>query len=366
MRQNATVPIWNGEMWIYRPYVDGAQKKYTSRKPNKAGESEVRRKYSNALAGNDPSKVRIDKAWPDYLADKASRVGVKSGCYIMAESVGRVQILPRLKNRKVSSITEQDWQDVIYKAKPIHKSKAVLSKKYLMNIRGEIKMFCRYAKKKGYIAERPEDLDIPKTAPTIGKQILQTDALRGFLSDSGSDWYIHLWQLMATSGLRPGEAYGLQRADVENGLITVKRSINKSGTITPGKNENAPRTFVQKPIDSDIIFKQLAMLSENKILSPWLFCDEDGMKPNPIVISHRWDEYRKRFPYRVTQYGLRHTFVSHNQNVLPDALMKLLVGHSPKTPTGELYGHFVTGDDVQAAKIVSGVFDKIMSKSSIN
>ena len=46
-----------------------------------------------------------------------------------------------------------------------------MSKKSLMNIRGEITAFCRYAVKAEIMDRMPFDLTIPKHAPVVGKNI---------------------------------------------------------------------------------------------------------------------------------------------------------------------------------------------------
>lgn len=361
-RINATIPQWNGEMWIYRPSIDGVQKKYTSRKPGPAGARECVKKYNAAVGAQDTSRVRLEQAWEEYLVDKKKRLGEHADSYIKAVSMGKTHLVPPMKLKKVGKITSQDWQDVLNDARPTRGGHKVMAKKTLMSLRAEIMAFGKFCKKAKYIDEKWEDLTIPKTAPTIGKAIMQLDALQALLRAEDGDWYLNVWKLMATTGMRPGEVYGLQRADVENGLICVRRSINNHKRVTGGKNENAVRTMVQKPIDAKILSDQLEMLKKHGIISPWLFCDEYGGQPNPLIITHHWAAFRKRFPVHVTQYGLRHTFVSHSKTVLPDALMKQLVGHSASMDTIGTYGKMVTGDDKQAAKIVGDMFQAIVGE----
>jgi len=361
-RANATVPRWDGEQWTYRPSINGRQRHFTSNKPDKAGYNDCIRQANAVRGGQDGSSVRFEKAWELHLADRLNRFG-DGDSYRKTESIGRVHFIPKLKNIRVSKITAQDWQNIIYDIKPTRGGHSAMSKKSLQNIRAEIVTFGRFCEKSKYIEGVWRNIDIPKHAKKIGKQIMPRDALRAFLTDDSDEWYLNLWQLMATTGLRPGEACGLHKADIENGMIQVRRSINKRGEITDGKNENAQRVMIQKPIDQRIIENQLkkhAKLAEEHIVSPWLFCDEYGAKPKPVIIGHHWEEYRKRFPVNITQYGLRHTFVSYSKAVLPEALLKQLVGHSDAMPTLDVYGKKVDGDDRKAAKIVTGVFDEIL------
>lgn len=369
MRANATIPKWDEslQLWIYRPYIDAVQKKYTSDRPGDKGAKECLKKYSSALAGMNLRSVRLGTAWEDYQEDVKQRLGADSESYRKTVSIGKTHIVPNLKMKKVADITDQDWQTIINKAKPDRGGRSELSKKTLKNIRAEIIGFCKYAKKGRIIEHLPESLYIPKNAPVIGKEIIQPDELVRFLSDDRPEWwYLQAWQLMVVTGLRPGEVYGLKRSDVKDGMIRIDRSIRQDGKTTSGKNHNAIRIMLQTDPAAKIINAQLAKLKAHKVALPWLFPDEDGGKPNPVVIYHDWEDYRNQLPQRVTLYGLRHTWVSLMQKELPDSLMKLLLGHSPTMDTKGTYGHTITGDDRQAADIVNAVFDKLFNKTSTN
>jgi len=350
-------PIWNGEMWIYRPSIKGVQKKYTSRIAGSKGATECRKKHSAAIERK--SKVRLESAWTMYLEDVADRLGLDSESYRKSESIGKTHILPRLKLYRVSDITEQEWQECISKATPTRGGRSVLSKKTYKNIRAEIMAFCKYAKKADMVESIPMALYVPRTAPTIGKLILQPSALRTLLGDSSaSEWYINAWKLMAATGLRPGEVYGLHREDVKHELITIRRSIRQDGKITSGKNDNALRVMAQTKISAKIIADQIAQLNSHNIGSAWLFSDEYGMPPNPVIVGHRWDKYRQGSG--VTMYGLRHTFISMTKHDLPESMIKQLVGHSQSMDTYGVYGHEIDSDAKRAAKILDRSFSKIM------
>ena len=366
-RENATIPRWDelNKQWVYRPYIDGIQKKYTSQKPGPPGAAECKRKYSSALANQDKSSIRLSKAWEDHLVARADQLGEKSESYIKTKSLGENYILPRLKNKRVSEITKAEWQECISKAKPVNKKIKALAKKSLENIRGEITAFRAYAEDAGIIENAYIRLKIPKQAVTIGKQIIQPDALAAFLAASDdADWYIHLWQLEAVTGLRPGEACGLKQSDIADSMIRVRQSIDRTGQITGGKNKNAIREMVQTNLSKSILLAQAEMICRAGIKSDWVFPDPDGCKPLPCTIRHHWDEYRKALPGHVTQYSLRHTFYSLTRSALPLSLSKRILGHSETMNTDDQYGHSVDGELIRAAQIVDQVFSDIFEKLS--
>ena len=356
-RVNATQPRWDGERWTHRPMIDGKQRKITSRKPGKAGSQECIRKENAIRAGLVASGTRLERAWSNFLTDQKERLGATSDGYKKAECHGRIHVLPRLKNKKVSEITSQDWQNVLNRAKSLKGEP--LSRKTLMNVRGDIMAFCKFALKSDLIDKMPFDLTIPKKAEFKGKNILQPEDVKMFLDDESDEWWFYCWQLQLVTGLRPGEALGLQRRDVKDGLIVVRRAINSKNEITKGKNSNALRTIVQSDLAAEIIQKQLAKLSANKIDLPWLFPDKYGCQPNPYTVSEHFKRYAEKFSVHVTQYCLRHTFVSLMQNSLPPGMMKDYIGHSESMDTLGVYGHKLSDGDKQTATIISGVFGKL-------
>ena len=163
-----------------------------------------------------------------------------------------------------------------------------------------------------------------------------------------------MWQLQLVTGLRPGEAAGLQRNDVVDGLIVVRRSLNSKNELTAGKNNTAKRTIVQTA--AKIIADQIAMLDKNNIGLPWLFPDKIGCLAKPKTIADRWNKYAAKFNTRLTQYCLRHTFVSLMQNDLPekDCWSYRKHGHFRRVLTR------VDGDANKAADIISNVFKRII------
>lgn len=353
-RTNATQPYWNGSRWIYTPFIDGKQLFFSSTKKGTEGKRAVLQKFSKQVDNADPG-IRFSAAWEQHLADRLANLGAESESYLKTESIGRIHLLPRLKNSRVYSITEQDWQNCISLAKS-EKVKQ-LSKKTLSNIKNEIMLFCRFAKKNRWIDTLPDSLTVPKTAPTVGKEILRPDELKRFLADSEGDWYINAWRLMVVTGLRPGEAYGLKWEDVKDKQIRVRRSISKSGRITGGKNNNAIRTLYSSGIATAILLDQKKQLKKAGLNSEWVFPNRRGNQPKPNAIESNWVKYREKNRIEhIQQYSLRHTFVSVSKSILPEALLKQTVGHSKSMDTLGIYGKELDGDKVQAANIIDGIF----------
>lgn len=350
------VPRWDekNRRWQLNAQKNGVRKSFYSSNPKPAGRAEVKLKRDLWLDGfNDKSTYRFERAWGLYMDDIRARTSKINS--FQRDKVGRLYVLPRLGMKRISSISDQDWQDCISKAKG-EKGQA-LSRKSLSNIRDAISGFCRFARKSRMIERLPIELLIPKYAPHIGKTILQPDQLKVLFEPSG-EWYINSWRLMVVLGLRPGEAYGLQKNDIKCGVLRVRRSLSIEDEITPGKNKNARRDIKLHSLAQEIVSEQLLQISG--IDTPWLFCRPDGDVPRPKLIYLHWQKYASIKGLKASPYGLRHTFVSLAKNDLPPELLKNYVGHSAAMNTFGVYGHNVDGEMDRTANLLDAVFNNTL------
>ena len=351
-------PRWdeNAKHWIMQAQIDGVRKSFYSSKPGRNGQNEVKRKVSLWKENkDDKSDWPLDKCWTLFLEDVKERTGLSEN-YIQHEKYGRLYILPQLKLKKVSNISEQDWQNCINKAKPTRV--AALSQKTLKNIRGSITAFCRFAKKSNMISPDnvPTDLLIPTKAKKIGKNILQPEDIKALFAPS-EDWYINSWRLMVLTGLRPGECYGLQKRDIKGSYVTVRRSINRLSEETTGKNDNARRTIKLNQKAMAVVNDQLERLENKGFEGDWLFPSPKGEQLVPERSYKHWRSFAQKAGIDASPYCLRHTFVSVAKRTLPDGFMKSYVGHSEDMDTFGVYSKEVDGDMESAANLLDQAFN---------
>lgn len=155
--------------------------------------------------------------------------------------------------------------------------------------------------------------------------------------------YINAYRFEVATGLRPGEVIGLEWADVSGDCASVKRSVNRSGEETSGKNKNAQRSFTLTPLARWILHIQKEKMFELGIRSDIIFPNEDGEHIKQATYYKRWVAYRDGAGIsKASPYELRHTFVSIAKQ-LPEGLLKPLVGHSKDMDTYGVYSHEVKG-----------------------
>lgn len=362
-------PKWDpkNRKWVLSIMIDGKRKQFVSRTPKMPGKRECRERcqewIENGANGNGNKKLSV--AYEQFIQDYHKRYGDNEQIRQL-KSLGKLYIIPKLGNKRCENITIDDWQSVLSEAKPIPKLRKdgteyyhrdALSKKYLSNIRGCIISFCKWGLPRGYVNFIPSDqIYIPIGAPTIGKNILQLSDIEKIFQHPIGLWYERAIMLEILTGLRPGEVLGLQRDDYDRstGAITINRSINSRGKVTPGKNKNARRAIVLTDDVKKILDEQL---DDTEYLdSEWIFCNRIGLAPSQDSLRDTLKILVKEheLPDGITPYSLRHTFYSHTEAYLPDRIIKGIFGHSDKTDGHSIYGnHEVAGEAQEAAKRLS-------------
>lgn len=370
-RKNEAIWIESRQQWQIKEQRDGERRMFTSKTPGKKGKIAAERKADKWLESKTKADVRFDRLWKMYIEKLEDKIktepdGTVSGTahYTKQEQLGRLYLLPDLKHKKISTITDQDWQNCIDAAE-----KMGLSKKTCKNIRGAITAVCRFGKRDKYPIEMPEDITIPKDAPVAERNILQPKDLQILFSQDTimhygrpkKRFYIHAWRLYVVLGIRRGELCGLRREDVKGRVLYITKSINSSNEMTRGKNRRSRRYFALCKRAQKILDDQAKMLKSEGVISPWLFPDERGERSNPNHIYKQWLPYRRQHGIGSSIHEMRHTFVSITKADMPEALLKRLVGHSASMDTTGVYGQDVDGELERAANIIDQIFDTLLN-----
>jgi integrase len=364
MAKRKNEAYWNEskQSWQINVQYDGERKSFYSSVEGKKGKIEAEKKADKWLESHTQNEnIRFGRLWDEFLKEAKDTTGTAN--YNKHEQIGRIWLLPLLKNKKVMAITTQDFQECINAA-----YKKGLSKKTLQNTRGTITAFCKYAKKSRIPIERSVDLMIPKDAPVKEKHILQPDDFKklftiDYINHFGKQeqsHYIYAWRLMALTGLRRGELCGLQNDDIKDGVLYVRRAINKENEITNGKTKNAIRYMVLPDMAKELIAKQKKLLIKKGIISNWLFPDEYGQNTVPDRLYKRWLRYRNQHGIKCSLHELRHTLISVAKADIPEQLLKQVVGHSKSMDTFGIYGHKVDGELERVAKIFNNIFNTLL------
>lgn len=354
MRTNSAK--WTGTRWRIDVQKDGTRKSFYSSKPSRTGQREANAKADKWLTtGVSDTALRVSQAYAMWYETQQETTS-EGNCRNIATR-WRHWIEPNIGNKKLSTLTEQDLQNIVNKAYA-----AGLSKKTLSCICSDLRALCKFCRAAKLSTFNPEGLRVPAGARLKGKKVLQpSDLITLFNVDTTlykgqtvPDDYINAYRFQVLTGLRPGELVGLQWGDIQGNTVHVQRAVNVRGEVTKGKNQNAVRSFVLSRMARRVLDDQRQITGRQESV----FC---------ILTEYnyywRWKVYCKANGLTVvTPYELRHTFVSVVKT-LSAGEVKGLVGHSLDMDTFGVYGHALTGEAEATAEAVEGTFLKILNNA---
>lgn len=359
-RTNIAAWIEKRKYWQIKVQKNGERRTFTRATPGRVGQRNANAKADAWLEeGIKNQKVRVEREYPIFLEEKKNNT-----CYhnwrTMSNRWGK-WIKPQIKNKLVIELCDEDLQNVLnaaFKKKP-------LAKKTLQNIRGDMSSFVKFCRRERLTTYVPDDVTIPAKAEESAKTILQPEGLiKLFSCDLSVDHhklikepYINAYRYQVLTGLRPGEVLGFMKSDLLSGIFLVRRSIDIDGNITPGKNKNAQRSQVLTEAEKRVLADQKELVEQLGL--------DDSLYVFGIKSQQDYRNHLKRYCKAngippVTPYELRHTFVSIAK-ILPEGLVKPLVGHSVNMDTFGIYGHFLKGDGDKTAALLGNVFDQLLA-----
>jgi len=264
-----------------------------------------------------------------------------------------------------------------------------LSRSSVRHIHNTLSAALRDAVDAGLLASSPTARAKPPTLRQAKAQrapfaTWTAEQLSAFLSRWQDHRYVPLWHLLATTGLRRGEALGLrwQDVDLERGTAAVRQTVGlertRGGTretfIQPTVKNGRPHMIALDPgtvavlrrhrADQDEQRRQLAERWTNLDLvfcrdAGWLAADSrPGLPLRGERVSALWRELAERTPEvpRIRLHDLRHTWatLALAQGVHPKVVQERL-NHANIGITLDLYSHTTIGMDRDAADQVAGL-----------
>lgn len=360
-RRSEAIWIESRSRWQINAQRDGKRKTFVSSIPGRKGKHEAESKADRWLEAGQPDDIKFSAAWDIYLTHIRRTTGTMNANDI--ESIGRNWVLVSVGEKKLSRVRLSDLQEIISRA-----GERGRSKRTCKNIKDKINGFYRYAvdHQQWEVAANPMKLKLPTQAPTSHRKIIQPDQLKILFSTGNikhyttekQAFYIHAFRFLVVIGCRSGELCGLRKDDYDGEYITIRRSINKLGEITPGKTENAQRKIYLPERAKDILAQQKEMLLDLGIVSDYIFPQSDGSPSSPNAIWNHWRTYRAQNGIDCSIHELRHTFVSMMTTRLPASMLKDIIGHSASMDTDGVYSHEIDGDKQRAARIIDAVLAK--------
>lgn len=359
MKSRTSEAIWQEKYkrWRIQVQRDGRRKSFYSSTPGVQGKAEAERKAERWIEEGDPEReLTFDELKKSYLAHL--RTG--NGTAHKTREEATIRLYMPWGKKKVSSLSLLDYQDAIDAC--VEGREKPLSARTCGHVRTTIKSLYIHARKMNVKMVEPIGLIIPTGATKGKRKVLQPDDVKKLFS-AEADRYYHapLFRFIVLTGLRPGEACGLKNEDLKGSTLTIQRALNVKKEETTGKNENARRTLILP----DLAIKAINDHQQNRkgkaLISPWLFCNQRGKANSEKVLYHAWQGMCEGLGIEpVSVYELRHTMISLCKDDLPLPMLKAVVGHSERMDTLGTYGHRITGEDQEAADLISSVFTELL------
>ena len=235
------------------------------------------------------------------------------------------------------------------------------------------------ARRWGRLQHSPvDDAEPPRNTTTgrAGQETWTSQNIGTYIEHSAAsdDPYLPLWALLATTGMRRGEALGLRWADLNlaTGVASVVQTVicvEHVVTFSEPKTAKGTRSIDLDAETANLLRRHKVRQTEARLVagSQWTnhdlaFTRPDGTPLHPERVSREFKRRIERINNGPTEalpsislHGLRHTWatLAMKEGVNPKIVQERL-GHSTISITLELYSHVSPGMQRQAADLIAG------------
>ena len=244
-----------------------------------------------------------------------------------------------------------------------------LSAKSVRNVHVTLRKALADAERLGLVTRNVASSARPPTAKRFEQTTWSSEELREFLASVDSDRLVAVWKLIATTGMRRGEALGLQWAhvDFDDGCIAVVQSLTTADNIMIFSEPKTPKSRRRISLDHNTLegLRQHRVAQKAQRLavgSVWenqrglVFTDPVGEPLHPDWFSREFTRLSRAAGLpNIRLHDLRHTYatLALKAGVHPKVVSERL-GHATIGITLDLYSHVSKGLDSEAAELVAG------------
>jgi integrase len=242
-----------------------------------------------------------------------------------------------------------------------------LSPKSVRHTHGALRKALGDAKRRGYVVRNVAEDATPPAPKRPELEVWTAGQLRTFLASVEDDRLYALWLLLATTGMRRGEALGLRWDDVDldAGTVTVRRNrtlVRGRVVVQDTKTDQGRRRIALDPETAGALRRHRVRQLEERMAasSAWqdtgaLFVREDGAEPHPNRVS-RWfgDHATAAGLPTIRLHDLRHTYATVAlSSGEPITVVSRRLGHATVSITLDVYSHVLPTDDRDTASRVA-------------
>lgn len=269
-------------------------------------------------------------------------------------------ILPELGGRRLNALTHWDIQRTY-----ADMTERGLSPRTVRSAHAVLTRALSSAVKKGDIARNPAALvELPKQV-SIKHDGLTADQVAAFLDAAADSQHKALYHLLVTTGMRPGEAFGLTwpEVDLVNNAVTIRQAVtfgaDKTVILSTPKTKKARRIAIPPEL-GQVLSEHMKKTRDIANLLQLVFPTIDGGLHHPNHWSKRDFKStlnRAGLPLSTRLYDLRHTMATQAlRNGVPVHIVSARLGHASAKMTLDTYSHAVAGDQEIASETLATLF----------
>jgi integrase len=326
------------------------------------GEAEraLRRVMTDAERGLvfEAGTVTVEEYLGRWLADSV-RDTVRNTTFERYEQIARKHIVPEIGRVKLRALTPAHVRGLYRK-----KLESGLSARTVQYVHVTLHKALKQAVMDGLI---PRNVADAVKAPQVNRKEVKplTPAeVKALLSAASGDRLEPLYVVAIHTGLRRSELLGLKWADVDldAGMLSVQRSLDKDGTFNLPKRNKSRRTVKLTGQAVEALKGHRVRQNEERLRSGSRWQDHDLVFPNQVGKPMNADNlYHRGFKPLLKKAGLtsftfhslRHTCATLllSKNVNPKIVQEML-GHATISQTMDTYSHVMPGmGDVAATAL---------------
>jgi integrase len=329
MRNKEGYYINNFEIIYVQGTVDGIfYRKSTKKKATTDNIRYVKKNHRDVLLKLIDKKQTVKTSLKDYGLMIINNTSTKRSINQQRDTLGKFtnHILPTFKNFALTDIKASDveyWQNQLLKT---------LSTSSVKKCREILNLILKKATADDIVTKNYVEL-ADNIQVISEKKIPYTEHELRLLLEHSTGWFHTYLILVSSSGIRVGEALGLQWEDIDfnNCYIDLKRSISKGivvdETSTTNKTKNHKRLI---PLDKTIM-KELISHFKNRTNDVWVFVNKynEPFYDGRTINKYYWKPLLVKLHIKDnTMYALRHTFVTiMKNNGATDSWLKSVIGH---------------------------------------
>lgn len=246
-----------------------------------------------------------------------------------------------------------------------------LSPSSVRNVHATLHRALAGAQRWGHVTRNVASLADPPRVARTHMLTWSAEELRSFLDHARDERLYAGYVLLATTGMRRGEALGLRwrSVDLDRARVSVSTSlvVVDAGVVFQEPKTASGRRTVPIPAETVAALKahRKTQLAEKMLLGPGysdddlVFCREDGTRLHPTMFSRRFDQLAHSAELRrIRLHDLRHTFATLAlQAAVPVKIVSEILGHASVTVTYDTYSHVIPGMAEDAtSKVAALVF----------